>query len=69
MPYRPILNERGVQVGYADGETAFDQHGKMRYHIGKDGALKRLGDGNVVATLIEAGSALSLIGEDDTLFS
>ena len=68
MSYRPILDERGVQVGYVDGDSAYDLRGKMAYHLGRDGALMRLGDGKVVGSLADLGWAFSL-SEGDVLFS
>lgn len=67
--YRPILNDSGVQIGYADGDTAYNVRGKMLYHLEKDGALLRLGDGEVVGELIEAGPALAAVGDCEALFS
>ena len=67
--YRPILNDSGVQIGYADGEAAYNLRGKMLYHVDKDGALMRLGDGKVVGTLIAAGAALAAVGDCEALFS
>ena len=67
--YRPILNDNGVQIGYADGGTAYTLRGKMLYHLDKDGALLRLGDAKVVGRLTEAGPALAVVGDGDALFS
>ena len=66
--YRPILNGLGVQIGYADGHTAYNLHGKMLYHVDKDGALMRLGDAKVVGTLVDLGSGLMAPGDAEALF-
>jgi hypothetical protein len=67
--YRPILNERGIQIGYADEATAYSLRGKMLYHLDRNGALMRLGDAKVVANLTEVGSALTITGGGEELFS
>lgn len=69
LPYRPILNDQGIQIGYADGNTAYNLHGKMLYHLDKDGALLRPGDAKVVGTVREGASGLVATGETATLCS